>query len=454
MQLSHRHPTLCTLTVDAASHDDTGSVPSQHDNGQQWHLPSADYRNEGRYLYKVHTLDIYFWTKEDATHFIESARRFLPTSQIEILDAQAPTSTSHNEPMSAVVQNLEHMAATGSEERQQSQHSNEAVESIHTNASRHSGGGPSSRVEPNSTQTGQQPSDYVPLAYNPAAPAAPEPIKHREKTPPPADAAEGTGLAYIAAHDSGPPMSSPSLQHQGAFPPPPSNPVHQPSFPGPPQPRPSYVTAPSTSGSYQISQSSPTPSAGPYPAPQRTGSYVHSTPPPSEHGVPGRQHTQALMNAAPDPNAHLYGQASPAMQPGFVQGGYHSPFTPQTPAQYHDPQQHQHPSLNPNQPPYQPPSSDMQQPSGIPSGGQAAGYAPPPPPPVGGYSNYQYGQPSQPMQYHDPSSIHGQVYRPTESEASSHMKPATSGSGGRFDSSASRLEKGVGKFLKKLEKRF
>ncbi|KAL8797980.1 MAG: hypothetical protein Q9182_007057 [Xanthomendoza sp. 2 TL-2023] len=41
---------------------------------------------------------------------------------------------------------------------------------------------------------------YKPLAYNPAAPPAPEPIKHREKTPPPAEAeTEGTGLSAAAS---------------------------------------------------------------------------------------------------------------------------------------------------------------------------------------------------------------------------------------------------------------
>ncbi|KAI4120313.1 MAG: hypothetical protein LQ341_007561, partial [Variospora aurantia] len=43
---------------------------------------------------------------------------------------------------------------------------------------------------------------FKPLAYNPAAPPAPEPIKHREKTPPPPDAeTEGTGLSAAAYND-------------------------------------------------------------------------------------------------------------------------------------------------------------------------------------------------------------------------------------------------------------
>ena len=52
--------------------------------------------------------------------------------------------------------------------------------------------------------------DFAPMAYNPAAPPAPEPIAHREKTPPPPDAADGTGLAAAAAADCT--VSSPCCQ--------------------------------------------------------------------------------------------------------------------------------------------------------------------------------------------------------------------------------------------------
>jgi hypothetical protein len=38
-------------------------------------------------------------------------------------------------------------------------------------------------------QQSQEPAGFAPLAYNPAALAAPEAIKHREKTPPPEDGA-------------------------------------------------------------------------------------------------------------------------------------------------------------------------------------------------------------------------------------------------------------------------
>ncbi|KAI9784923.1 MAG: hypothetical protein M1816_000559 [Peltula sp. TS41687] len=490
IKVSGIHPTLLTVTLDAVSYEDTGHdppPPPPQENRQQWQLPAADHRNEGRYMYKLHTLDMYFWTKKDASDFIGQARRYLsgcqiqyldlkaprstspPPSQIKLLDAQAPTSTSHNKPMSSVVQKLERMAVTGFEDRQQIQHSNVPAEDNHVNPSRHSGGGSLAGVEPSLAQAGQQPSNYVPIAYNPAAPAAPEPIKHREKTPPPVDAAEGTGLAYAATHDSGPPpMSFPPLQHQGSFPPPPPNPAQQqPSFPGPPQPHPSYVTAPPQSGSYQASQPSPAPSAGPHPTPQRASSFVYSPPPPAEHAALGRQQTQSSMVPTSDPNAQLYGHPSPSLQQqgsmqGAMQAGYHSPFIPQTPSQYHPPQHHPVPSPNPNHPPYQPPSVYMQPPpSTTPSGGHAGGYATAPPPPVGGYSNYQYGQPAPPTQYNDPSTLYGQAYRPTEGEAGAHMmKPATTpgsggggGGGGRFDSSATRLEKGVGRFLKRLEKR-
>lgn len=44
----------------------------------------------------------------------------------------------------------------------------------------------------------------APGAYNPAAPAAPEPVTYREKTPPPPDDGSGTGLQAAAKYDSVP----------------------------------------------------------------------------------------------------------------------------------------------------------------------------------------------------------------------------------------------------------
>lgn len=54
-------------------------------------------------------------------------------------------------------------------------------------------------------------------------------------------------------------------------------------------------------------------------------------------------------------------------------------------------------------------------------------------------------------------SMHSQVYRPTEIESSikHHDKPVASNAqpSGKLEARASKLEKGVGGFLKKLEKK-
>src|SRR6202035_5450334 len=50
------------------------------------------------------------------------------------------------------------------------------------------------------TPQSQESANFAPMAYNPAAPAAPEAIKHREKTPPPEDGAANP-LAAAAISD-------------------------------------------------------------------------------------------------------------------------------------------------------------------------------------------------------------------------------------------------------------
>lgn len=78
--------------------------------------------------------------------------------------------------------------------------------------------------------------------------------------------------------------------------------------------------------------------------------------------------------------------------------------------------------------------------------------------PPGGYSNYQYGQPHHHHSHHshgDPNDIHSQVYRPTEEEAKSHgsHRKKSSAGPGKIEEKVDRAEKGVNRFLKKLEKK-
>jgi hypothetical protein len=135
-----------------------------------------------------------------------------------------------------------------------------------------------------------------------------------------------------------------------------------------------------------------------------------------------------------DPNAHIFGQQQQnVMTPGSQ--FYQSIESHSHP---HKPLQH----VQPQYPDY------LSQ--GLPQVG--------PTPPVGGYSNYQYGQQGQrPVSGsggQDPYNVHGQVYRPAETEHVSHHKPSrTPTSASHKPSNAEKLEKGVGRLFKKIEKK-
>ncbi len=77
---------------------------------------------------------------------------------------------------------------------------------------------------------------------------------------------------------------------------------------------------------------------------------------------------------------------------------------------------------------------------------------PPPPPPTGGYSNYSYGSPQAGAGAPN-YSVHQQLYRPTEGEASVKYTDKKEPRG-KLEENAGRLERGVTGMLKKFEKKF
>ncbi|KAI9879734.1 MAG: hypothetical protein M1830_007519, partial [Pleopsidium flavum] len=429
LRYSHKHPTLCTVTVDGKElgQGTTSPPPSQQDN-HHWRLPSLDPRDEGKFLFRLHTLDIYFWTAEDAKLFMDSATKILHQEQLEILDVpQAPP--AHEEVMSPVVQQLENIAI-GDPAYGNGQTRNSRTASVPlTPGLPASGASGDTRGEVSKNE--EQPANYAPLAYNPAAPPAPEHIKHREKTPPPPEAESGTGLTAAAYADHG--FAPPPGQYQTPMSSPlPGHFQQQQSFSGPPQRHPSSL------------YSSPPPSAGlPYsPSPnqqgQRTSSISSFPPPPptasSTASPHGRQQPPSFAAPPKDPNAHLYNQASQPMNSPTTQilgSSYIAP--PPQPLQHLQPQYADYLQSRPQN----------QQPSG-------------------GYSNYESNQPHQHHhRYHsrgDEYDVHGQAYRPTEDEGRSHShhRPSVAGPGqqpGRLEQRADKLEKGVNKWLKKLDKK-
>ncbi|KAL8779645.1 MAG: hypothetical protein Q9213_006836 [Squamulea squamosa] len=442
---SHKHPTLCTITVDGYQ---VHSSPSTQHPEHYWRLPNTDPRNEGKYLFRLHTLDIYFWTAADATVFVGSLEKMLDAEQLEILDRPSPPA-AHENLMSPVVQKLENVAVEDS-----------AYQNGHTRNSRSAvpvfSPPPTASNETNQhTPKANGEENFKPLAYNPAAPPAPEPIKHREKTPPPPDAeTEGTGLSAAAYNDHHHSHTVSPLPHSGhgsmSQPPYPSS-VHSSAYSSP-QPHGSpYASPPPFTG---LSGMSPAPggrmssmSSLPPPPPQgaRTSSVSSAQapyiPPSTQHQIPSSTTSlQPSLGAPPrDPIAFNSSGNKPMDSPSAQILGNSYVGPPPQPLQHLQPQyadylanrpQHQHA-----------PQAQAHDPSS-------------------GYSDYKYGQPHQHHHHsHQQGSdydVHNQLYRPTEEETHRHKhhKPSDGGQpSGKLEQQAGKLDKGVNRFFKKLEKR-
>jgi hypothetical protein len=222
LRYSYKHTCLVTLVV--------GEVEGH----EEWHLPTYDPQNQNKYHYKLHSLDIYFWMPQDAVQFVNGIRRVLPPAQCEVLDEPGPP-PRHSAEVSSVVQKLEQAAISDSNSLQ---------------ATPAGLGPPSFPGPPMSAVAGTgnaaPPQQFAPIAYNPAAPPAPEEVRHREKTPPPEDGVANP-LHQTLAYDAATPFS-PGLAPSGLGPlspgiPPPNmqHPPGAPSFPGPPVATPGFA---------------------------------------------------------------------------------------------------------------------------------------------------------------------------------------------------------------------
>ncbi|KAL9578977.1 MAG: hypothetical protein Q9212_005377 [Teloschistes hypoglaucus] len=440
---SHKHPTLCTVTVDGYEAHATTASPSPQHPEHHWRLPNTDPRNEGKYLFRLHTLDLYFWTDSDATTFMNSIEALLDPQQVEVVD-RPPPRTTHEGLMSPVVQKLESVAVEDPAYHDgKTRNSQPAAPSFAAPPT----ASPDSKQE---TPKAKDPESYKPLAYNPAAPPAPEPIKHREKTPPPPETeTEGTGLSAAAYNDRQHAISPLSRPGQGSLsqPPYPTS-AHSSAFSSPQQHGSPYGAPPPFAG---LTGMSPLPDS-------RAGSITSLPPPPpqgarnssvSSSHVPSRATStqiqapssatsrQASFSAPPrDPNPfHPGGNQGPASPSTQILGNSYIGSPPQ-PLQHLQPQYADYLSSRPQQP----------------TQGQAQQ-------PVGGYSDYSYGQPHHHHHHHNDSNqydVHSQVYRPTEDEAHRHKHHRPSDGGqptGKLEQQAGRLDKGVNRFFKKLEKR-
>ncbi|CZT22319.1 uncharacterized protein RCC_08188 [Ramularia collo-cygni] len=417
---SYLQPTLCTLFIN------TGAVQDQ----STWHLPTLDPRNEQKYSYKLHAVDIYFWTEKDAGTFLSNLKNILGGDKFDIKHAPAsassgfasPSHSEHRDSMSPVVQLLEKTAVgTHFPPRAPSAVSAQSFPGPPTPAT--SGGGASPNPVP------------APMAYNPAAPAAPEPVVFREKTPPPIDE-NGTGLGMVAKYDSAPPQNhsygglsgmgygntSQPIHFSG---PPPQQYQHQPrqasqtSFPGPP---------PQTSGSMEN-------------VPRTFSGSVPPPPPQGQHRAPSfGPMAQSTLPQSPPPGQTSFQRQSV------------------TPTQ-------QHAIYTPGQPQSQ--YATVASPPAYSTPLQSPGFPGPPPPhqqqqqqqqnvPIGGYGHYSYSAAQTPQagEFGNMGAyqgdLHSQVYRPTEAEVGSHVKPASTTA--KPEGKVGKVEGNVNKYLKKLDK--
>jgi len=298
------------------------------------------------------------------------------------------------------------------------------------------------------------PATFQPLAYNPAAPAAPEPIKHREKTPPPVDAEEGTGLADAAYRDHAQSMSPQSSLSR----PPYGQPQSSQGFmsPQPPLSHASSFASPTPSAAFADSLSS---AQG-----QRTSSVSSFPPPPPQSGRGSVSQNTQTPSFAPPPQPP---QSAASQHPQQVAPVFSAPPQDQSQSPFY--RQHSNPPESPATEilgnsyigVVRQPLQHLQP--------QYANYTPPShaqnPERVGGYSNYQYDQ-QQPQHHHhhhqQPQSneydVHRQAYRPTPEEASKHkpLKASTAAPGspaGRLEQGAGKVDKKVNSLFKRLEKK-
>lgn len=389
---STRFPTLVTVTVGSQVENSPVSAHSPVGNQDAWRLPFTDPVDQSKHNYRLHTLDIYFWTVEDADQFLDAAARFLLPQQLET-DRQAQQPQTAPEPaVSRVVEKLENVAITDPAYQNGQTRDSRAEPQL-------------AATQPAATQPAK--ADFTPLAYNPAAPAAPEPIKHREETPPPEDAADGTGLVAAAVADETQ-QYLPGQAAAGGF---------------------SHPQAYANPSLAQYGYTSPPPSAGLGP-PSYTAVPVAS-PPPTQAG--------GMSFAAPpqNPNAHLFSQDSFSPQRHASIAHHHHPHHPQ----YADYLQSQSQTQTSTQDPTASPPEDPR--VAI----------------AGGYSNYSYSQPVQ-QQYGAMSTeydIHNHIYIPTEAELkgskhSSHNSKS-SARGTKIESGLGRMDSKVNGFLKRIEKK-
>ena len=413
-----------------------------------WRLPNTDPRNEGKFLFRLHTLDIYFWTSEDANSFIEIVGKLLQKQQLEILDVPAIPS-AHEQLMSPVVQKLEKVAIQDPAYHNGQTRSSSSVAPPFSPP-------PATTDDRGDIQAASKAEDlksFKPLAYNPAAPPAPEVIKHREKNPPPPESEAGTGLAAAAYHDSTQPALQPQLPLQGSL-------SHLP-----------YNQPTASPGLNSARQGQP---SNPYVSSSPSAKYVPSSPPVHDHRTSSISSFPPAPPLVGKPASSPYSNISAYAPPPQITENSLVPYPNQVSTSFSPPPKDPMATLygkDPRRP--DSPTAEILGTSYVGGPQQPLQHLQPQyadyletrrqsQPPEGGYSNYQYEQqkPHHHHKHHSPANdydVHSQVYRPTESEAHKHKhRKASENIGqqpGKLEQKAEKVEKGIGRLLKRVEKK-
>lgn len=150
---SFKHPTLISFTVESSE-------------AQEWNLPAYNLRNDHKYLHRLHTIDIYLWTEQDAIQLVNSLRRVLSPQQLIILDEPVIQLSHYGLYVDSFVQTVEDLTISTS------------TSDIELNSTpRRLLRGPPVSATPYPYSV----SSYIPLEYNSATPVAFDDISHSEK---------------------------------------------------------------------------------------------------------------------------------------------------------------------------------------------------------------------------------------------------------------------------------
>lgn len=366
-------------------------------------------------MFSLKSIDIYFWQQDDAQNFVQSLNAVADIRDLQIDDqvvGQPPVASS-------LVGRLEHVAIT-------------------------------------STTTPAAISGSAPAPYNPAAPAAPEPLAHREKTPPPPNGAVGVSATLTTqpaanVYQTSSPYLSEPLQEQAAYfhipPPPPQQdlsrqPTQQPELPVTPPHRGTGLLTPPTTGPLPHQQIDPV-----TPANQQSLSFA---PPPAAQSSTPSQLRGLFVPPPPSmtpSNSLPLRDVSPEqgpVRPQSISGG----LLPPPPSLMGSAQNMLGSPFH-----YQQQQAQLYSPSDFVQLQAQTSYPQTYSPGFTPYSHSQYS-PSTPAAFPSASDIHAQAYQPSKAELNPHgHKVEQGGLLGVIDSRSARIEKGVGKWLKRLDKR-